>query len=170
MSPAAQCLRLALFCTACAALLAAGIGLAGGSPASAPPPRQPAATPAVLLAPQPLRNEGAAALRATLGRVADRFLAAFFRYEVGELGARVRQELRATATPGFASELLRTPPRPPPHKLPAALPGRLAIGVASIEPPRALISGSASRGGATEQFSFLFEARHGAWLASGPGE
>lgn len=163
MATRAQRWRLALFGLACAALLAAAIGFSGGEQS----PRRTAASPS---AAQPAAR-AARSLRVTLGAAAHRFLGAFFRYEVGELGPAVRRALRANATPGFASELLSAPPRRPPGAPPPALPGRLAIAVASIEPPRALISGSASRGGATdEQFSFLFEARHGAWLASGPGE
>jgi hypothetical protein len=50
------------------------------------------------------------------------------------------------------------------------VPGRLAIAVASVVPPRAVVSGSASRGSEAEQFSFVFAAVDGAWLASGPGE
>ncbi|MGA8744509.1 MAG: hypothetical protein WB507_01415 [Solirubrobacterales bacterium] len=170
MSSAAQLLRLALFCAACAALLAAAIGFADGSPANVSPPHEQGAAPAVTAAPQSVQTERVARLRATLHRAAGRFLAAFFHYEVGELGPGVRQQLRTTCSPAFAAELLGDPPRRPSGNPAAAAPGRLAISVASIEPPRALISGSASRGGATEQFSFLFEARHGVWLASGPGE
>jgi hypothetical protein len=121
------------------------------------------------LAPQPA-VAGAAGLRVALGGEARRFLAAFFRYEVGELGPAVRRALRATTTAGFAAELLRSPPRRPPQSVPAAVPGRLAIAVASVLPPRALVSGSARRGGEAEQFAFVFEARGGAWRASGPGE
>ncbi|MGA8746177.1 MAG: hypothetical protein WB507_09965 [Solirubrobacterales bacterium] len=170
MSLLAQRLRLALFCAASAALLAAAIGFAGGPEANAPAPREIGGAGAALRAPDSIQSERVARLRVRLQRVGGRFLAAFFRYEVGELGAAVRRELRATATPGFAAELLGDPPRRPSGNPAAAAPGRLAISVASIEPPRALISGSANRGGATEQFSFLFEVRHGAWLASGPGE
>ena len=111
-----------------------------------------------------------AGLRTRLAGAARRFLSAFFHYEVGELGPRVRRTLRSAATPGFAAELLGAPPRAPPRSPPAAIPGRLAIAAVSVLPPRALISGSARRGERSEQFSFLFEARRGAWLASGPGE
>ncbi|HWW67495.1 MAG TPA: hypothetical protein VNY83_05880 [Solirubrobacterales bacterium] len=172
MSPAAQRLRLVLFCLACAALAAAAIGFAGGGqpPAPAPPPARSGVAPAAPLAPQPAASSEAAGLRATLGHAARRFLAAFFRYEIGELGPGVRRALRAAATPGFAAELLVGPPRRPPPGIPAAVPGRLTIAVASLSPPRALVSGAARRGGQAEQFSFVFEAVDGAWLASGPGE
>jgi hypothetical protein len=170
MSSAAQ--RLVLFCLACMVLVTAAIGFAGGgrSPAKPPPPAESGVAPAAPLAPQAAAGGAAAGLRATLGSAAHRFLTAFFRYEVGGLGPGVRRALRASATPGFAAELLATPPRRPPQSVPAAVPGRLRIAVASLSPPRALISGSARRGGAAEQFSFLFEAVDGAWLASGPGE
>jgi len=170
VSPVAQRLRLALFCAACAALLTAAIGFADGSPANPPPPHELGAAPAFGPGHQSVRSDSAAGLRATLDRAARCFLDAFFRYEVGELDPAVRRALRAEATSGFAAELLGDPPHRPAGNPAAALPGRLAISVASIEPPRVLISGSASRGGATEQFSFLFEVRHGVWLASGPGE
>ena len=170
MSPDAQRWRLGLFCVVCAVLLAAAIGFAGGghSPAPARLPAKPEVVPA---APPPRSAAGGAAgLRATLGGEARRFLSAFFRYEVGELGPGVRRTLRANATPGFAAELLSVPPRRPPSAPAAALPGQLAIAVASLSPPRAVVSGTARRGSEAEDFSFVFEAVDGAWLASGPGE
>lgn len=45
--------------------------------------------------------------------VAERFWAAFSRYQVGELGPGVKRELSATGTRGFARRLLRAPPRVP---------------------------------------------------------
>lgn len=45
--------------------------------------------------------------------VAHRFLRAFARYEVGDLGARTRAGLRATATAPLFSELVSEPPRLP---------------------------------------------------------
>lgn len=171
MPPAAQRLRLGLFFVASAALLAAAISFAGGEqpPTPAPPPAKSEVVQAAPPVLQPAAA-GAAGLRVALGGEARRFLAAFFRYEVGELGPGVRRALRATATPGFAAELLAAPPRRPPQKVPAAVPGRLAIAAASLSPPRAVVGGSARRGGEAEQFSFVFEAVDGAWLASGPGE
>ena len=169
MPAAPRPLRVALFCAACAALLAADIGFAGGSPASAPP-RRPGETLPVAVASKRRQSRGAVGVRSELGGAAGRFLTAFFRYEVGELGPTVRRALRASATPGFAAELLASPPRRPPGAPAAVLPGHLAIAVASIDPPRALVSGSARRGDQSEQFSFLFEPRRGTWLASGAGE
>lgn len=167
MSPAAERWRFVAFCAACAALFAAALGFAGGAQPPAPllVPARSGAQPAESPAPG-----GAPGLRAAVDRAARGFLAAFFRYEVGELGPGVRAALRAAATPGFVAELLAAPPRRPPGRAPPAVLGRLSIAVVSVAPPRALISGSARRGRRPEPFSFLFEARDGAWLASGPGE
>ena len=163
MPAAAQPWRLALFCAACVVLLVAAIGFARGESHPAP---APSATPSV---PLPATG-GAAALRVALGGQARRFLTAFFRYEVGDVGPGVRRTLRADATPGFAAELLSSPPRRPARSVPAAVPGRLAIAVASVVPPRAVVSGSASRDSEAEQFSFIFTVADGTWLASGPAE
>jgi hypothetical protein len=46
--------------------------------------------------------------------VAERFYAAFSRYQRGELDPQVRRGVHAAATPAFAHELLRAPPRIPP--------------------------------------------------------
>ncbi len=167
MGPAAERWRFVLFCAACVALFAAALGFAGGEQPSGPvpAPARSVAQPAESAAPG-----GALGLRAALDRAARRFLAAFFRYEVGELGPGVQAALRGAATPGFAAELLAAPPRRPPVSSPPAVLGRLSIAFVSVAPPRALIGGSARRGHRPEPFSFLFEAREGAWLASGPGE
>ena len=164
MSATVRRWRLVLFCASCAALVAAALSFSDHRHRPAPAPTH--ATPA------PPRSAASrvAGLRVRLGGAARRFLSAFFHYEVGELGAGVRRALRSTATPGFAAELLDAPPRRPPRSPPAAVPGQLAIAAVSVLPPRALVSGSARRGGRSEQFSFLFEARRGAWLASGAGE
>jgi len=100
------------------------------------------------------------------------FLAAFLRYEVGEIGAGVKHMLRAVATPRFARELLARPPAPPAAGVfsPPAVLGRIAVAFVSAIPPRAVISGAARRGRSSEQFSFVFERRGLAWLASGPGQ
>ena len=171
MSAAVQRWRFVLFCASCAALVAAALGFADyrHRPAPGAPPLASVPPPATPAPPRSAAN-GVAGLRTRLAGAARRFLSAFFHYEVGELGPRVRRTLRSTATPGFAAELLGAPPRAPPRSPPDAIPGRLAIAAVSVLPPRALISGSARRGEHSEQFSFLFEARHGAWLASGPGE
>ena len=92
MSLAPQPWRLGLFCAACAVLLVAAIGFAGGGHSSAPLPTSPAPPEVVSTAPsvpQPATG-GVAGLRSELGGAARRFLAAFFRYEVGDLGPAVR--------------------------------------------------------------------------------
>jgi len=171
MSPAGQRWRMGLFGAACASLLVAAIGFAGGgeSPAPASPPTGSEAVFATPFVSRPATG-GVAGFRAMLGSTARRFLAAFFRYEVGELEPGVRRALRATATPDFATELLGALPHRPPRSPAAAVPGRLEMAVVSFSPPRVLVSGSARRGGRAEQFSFVFEAVEGVWLASGPGE
>jgi hypothetical protein len=167
VSPATERWRFALFWAACAALFAAALGFTGDAQPPAPTP-MPAGS--VAAPPEAPSTGGAPGLRAAVDRAALRFLAAFFHYEVGELGPGVRRALRAAATPGFVAELLSAPPRGPPRRAPAAVLGRLSIAVVSVAPPRALISGFARRGHRPEPFSFLFEARDGAWLASGAGE
>jgi len=159
--------RLGLFFAVSAALLAAALGFSR-SPELVVRPRAPTGYG---VGGGPAPAPGAAfILRAAIDRGARAFLAAFFRYEVGELGAGVRAALRATATPRFAAELLSAPPWRPPRSYPAPATSRLSIRAVSVSPPRALVEGSARRGRQTEPFSFLFEARDGAWLASGPGE
>lgn len=56
--------------------------------------------------------------------VAQRFLGAFMRYELGELGSAVRRQLEETATKRLAGELLAAPPRVPSGAA-APAPGRL---------------------------------------------
>ena len=95
-----------------AALLAAAIGFAGGAqPPSAP--RRASSEGRVRSQRQRQHRARRRGLRATLGTRGAPLSRAFFRYEVGELGPGVRRELRATATPGFAAELLGDPPRAP---------------------------------------------------------
>ncbi len=99
------------------------------------------------------------------------FLAAFLPYEAGRLGPRLASALRAHATPAFAHQMLARPPGPaPPGLLATAKVGRVAVAFVSALPPRAVISGSVDRGSFTERFSFVFERRGSAWLASGAGE
>jgi hypothetical protein len=109
-------------------------------------------------------------LLAWLRHSARRFLLAFLRYEVGDRD--VAQGLRERATTTFAARLLSAWPREPAgRRLPAA--ARLEgfeVGPLSADLDRALISASARRGPAREELSFLFERRHGAWLASGPAQ
>ena len=98
------------------------------------------------------------------------FLTAFLRYEVGDLSRSVRRQLRRSADAGFAAQLLARPLPDVHASSPRAQISRLRIVVLSRVPGRALVSGSALRRRRPEQFSFLFEARRGAWRAIGPGE
>jgi hypothetical protein len=103
---------------------------------------------------------------------ARRFLRAFFRYEIGDIDSGVARALRTFATPGFARQLLATPPRRSPSG-PLRLPARLAaleVGVVAPDASRVVVSGEARRGPASEQFSFVFVRAAGGWLASAPGQ
>ncbi len=163
--------RAALFLLACGALIAAAFAFTA-APQRGAPPRARHAAPDLRLPPLARRAEARAErLAGGLRRSARRFLAAFFRYEVGEGGRALAAALRTRATPAFAHELLAPPRAPSPGGYPS--PARLhTLQVAFLSPGgnRALLTGSARRGGVEEQFSFLFE-RHGSlWLASGPGQ
>lgn len=76
--------------------------------------------------------------RAAAEPVAGRFFAAFSLYEVGLADEKVRRELRATATPAFAEELLAAPPRLPPG---ASKPERAFLGRVGFVPGDAGASG-----------------------------
>lgn len=167
MSERVQAWRLGLFCVVCAALAWAAVAFAAAGSPPAPPASPPASSAGQVAVSFPRRAQ---AHRAALVVAARRFLSAFFRYEVGEAGPRVRSALRANATPAFAAELLRSPVRVPAQRPQAAKLGGLTVDAASISPPRVLVSGTAIRGGLPEGFSFLFESRGGVWLASGAGE
>jgi hypothetical protein len=121
---------------------------------------------------------------------ADRFLNAYFRYEVGEAGGGVAARFGSTTTPGFGWWLVGrlSPPTPPPafgRSLLAAPPrpsaaglfpstarlGKLETFFVSAAADRAVVNGEAKRGPAGERFSFVFVLTPaGVWLASGVGE
>jgi hypothetical protein len=151
-----QALRVACFALVCLTLILAGIE-AGPVPNPAPPhAHTPRPTPALprsspRLDPRP-------------------FLCAFLRYEVGERSQVLRRRLRATTTTGFATQLLAAAARSPATNRPSARIARLRVTYLSDRPPRALVAGTAVRAARPEQFSFLFEASRGTWLASGPAE
>ena len=167
--------RRALFLAASALIAGAGLLFTLAAPDSPPSPA-PAGHAIVaasgFAAPSPrLLAARSVRLRGRVRAAAYRFLAAFGRYEVGDLDPGVRAALRATATPAVAAALLARPPRAP---APGAFPprarlGRVEVAFVSVAPPRAIVSGEARRGGVPAQFSFLFEPRGGRWLASGPG-
>lgn len=102
---------------------------------------------------------------------ARRFLAAFFRYEVGETGAAVRRALSATSTHGFYRRLLQQPVAPVAAGFPArASLERLKVSFVSSTASRALVTGTARRASLPEEFSFVFSRSPTGWLASAPGE
>lgn len=111
-------------------------------------------------------------LHAQVELAARRFLTPFLRYEVGDVDARVRRELHATATPEFAAALLAIPPRPPTRGgfPPRARLQSLAVNFAEDAAFRAFVDGSALRGVTPERFSFEFEYGQGGWRASGVTE
>jgi hypothetical protein len=167
MPAASERPRLVLFGLLAAALLLAGFALSSGTEipshtASSGSPRR-ALISSALPDPRAASDSG-------LRRSAARFLNAFFAYEVGDSDLDIRHRLAASATSAFAAELLRRPPRPPGRLPPAARLQRLSTRITSADPPRALVSGSARRGAAAEQFSFLFALTASGWRAVGPAE
>ncbi|MGB7588357.1 MAG: hypothetical protein WBM00_06575 [Solirubrobacterales bacterium] len=110
--------------------------------------------------------------RLEVADVARRFLHTFLRYEVGEIGPSVRRTLRITSTPSFYAQLLQAPPRGAANQgyPPRATLVRMDIRFVSARATAALVSGTASRGNAPEEFSFLFGLTPHGWLATGPGE
>jgi hypothetical protein len=152
--------RIALFVLACVALAVVAIGSGDGGEADT-------STTTVSLSPEP---PAASSIPAGSQLEPRPFLRAFLRYEVGELDPGLRRRLRARATPAFARQLFSSPIRVPPQRTAPARLERLSITHLSRLPPRALVSGTALRAGKPEQFSFLFEAPRGTWLASGPAE
>ncbi len=166
--------RVALFTLVCASLIGSALafGSAGEQLANpAPHPRGGGRERAARSRARVAVEHNEMGLEREVRAAARRFLAAFLRYEVGEVSPGVKRTLRAAATPRFAAELLAGPPAPPAGGVPprAAL-GPVAVAFVSAIPPRAVISGAARRGGAPEQFSFVFECRRQGWLASAPGQ
>lgn len=102
---------------------------------------------------------------------ARRFLAAFLRYEVGELTPALRRVLRATATPEFGRQLLAFPTRRPPGNFPPrAELRRVDVTFVSPQATLAVVSGTALRAGRPEEFGFVFTQSASGWLASGAAE
>jgi hypothetical protein len=160
--------RLVAFCLAAALLLLAAVLSHGDGQPQLSGRQRP--TPQIFDS-QPLRSPTSIkSVPAGLRGDARGFLAAFFRYEVSELDPPLACTLRKRASPSFAAELLSKPPHSTSQPQAAARLSRLSITVLSLAPGRALISGSARRGSRREEFSFLFEARRGTWLAVGPAE
>jgi hypothetical protein len=100
-----------------------------------------------------------------------RFLAAFLRYEIGDMPPPVRRALRMTTTPEFARRLFNFPVRPAAGRFPPpAELRRLDVEFVSSTGTLALVSGTAWRAALPEEFAFLFALRPAGWLASGPAE
>jgi hypothetical protein len=182
----------ALFLLAGAAIIGVGLFLAldrggdaaaekpaiKGTPAPRTTPEELARAKAILVAREAASEElrpgrspppEILAGRSAVEARARRFLAAFFRYEVGELTPEVVRALRASSTPEFAMELLRSPPRP----VGGSVPPRARAGALDVvfleDGVRAQVNGAAYRGTRSEPISLLFERRGAAWLASGLG-
>jgi hypothetical protein len=157
--------RPALFLAASAALIAVALFLHLNA---APQPLPPVFS---LSHPPPPQRSGTAQVRAALEPSARRFLRTFLRYEVGDSNQALTRSLRATATPAFAAELLRRPPRSEQRLPPArANLGSLSLIFVSAQPPLVSVSATARRATGPEQLSFVFARHHGRWLASAPGE
>jgi hypothetical protein len=162
--------RAVLFAAVCAVLLGSALAfqLDAGDLRARPGPPRAAREPT-----EPARVRVAPAHRPQspwreVQMEARSFLAAFLRYEVGELGPRVRRALRVHATARFAARLLAAPPPLLAGAPPAARLGRVRLEFATLG--GVLISATARRGGRPEQLSFLFIRRDGVWLASGAGQ
>ena len=172
---AAERRRSALFAIVCAVLAGSALAFAvGGNDLGAPPNAasgDAGGREAAMRAASRAAERGERRLEREVRTAARSFLAAFLRYEVGEVGPRVKRMLLANATPRFIRELLANPPRAAPGGFPpAAALGPIAVAFVSALPPRAVVSGAAHRGAGAEQFSFVFERRGSTWLASGPGQ
>ena len=166
--------RLVLFAFVSAVLLASALAFASAGSAPEPPSNEPSAPSLNVDVPAWARRTQlrAQSLASQLRQSARRFLAAFARYEVGQISAGVRIALRETTTSGFAAQLLGTPSAAPPLGgfLGKAHLAKLNVSFVSATADRALVSGDLRRGPRPEEFSFLFVRRGGGWLASGPGQ
>lgn len=105
---------------------------------------------------------------AAIGAAARRFLGVFLRYEVGELTRRTERQLRATTTESFGAQLLGAAPRPTATRAILARARLVSLEVLLEDGGlRAIVDGTALRGGRREPFSFRFERRGLTWVAAG---
>jgi hypothetical protein len=166
--------RLVLFAFVSAVLLASALAFASAGSTPEPSSSESSAPSLSVDVPAWARRAQlrAQSLASQLRRSARRFLAAFARYEVGQISGGVRIALRETTTSGFAAQLLGAPSAAPPLGgfLGRARVARLDVRFVSAAADRALVSGDLRRGPTPEEFSFLFVRRGGNWLASGPGQ
>jgi len=161
--------RVVLFVLASALLIATAIAFSRGASG----PDEPSGLGA---ASEPRAASQSGELPASLARAksevetaARLFLAAFLRYEVGELTPGVRRALVATTTPPFGRQLLSAPARRPPAGAfpPRAELRRIDVAFISPEATLATVEGTAVRAGFAEEFGFVFALSPRGWLASG---
>lgn len=166
--------RWVAFGVVCAVITISAVLFAGGGEKSPAPDggadegvgafELDSSTRALLAEAESRRREAASAARG--------FLRAYFQYEVGRLGARVRRGLRRWSTSKLANDLLRAPPRPPAvGEFPSRAELReLSVTLISADASRAVVNGHALRDGLPEDVSFVFVRVGGEWRASRPGE
>ncbi len=169
-APAASRGPIALFVVASAALIAAAVLFSRGGGWTSPE-----VEPSGELAQAGPADDASARLARAEVEVkasARRFMAAFLRYEVGELTPAVRRDLRATTTSEFGRQLLTSPPRRPsaggfpPH---AEL-RELNVTFLTPQATLAVIDGASVRDGFPEEFGFAFTRSASGWLASGASQ
>lgn len=167
-APEASTGRIALFAAASAALIAAAILFSQGGGWTSPEV-EPSGE---LAQPDPAHDARLARAEVEVKASARRFMAAFLRYEVGELTPVVRRDLRATTTLEFGRQLLASPPRRPsagsfpPH---AEL-RELNVTFLTPQATLAVIDGASVRAGFPEEFGFAFTRSPSGWLASGASQ
>jgi hypothetical protein len=162
--------RIALFVAVAAALVLAAIVFnRGAEPTDA---EREASGGAAASAQDQRRAAQLAQADAEVEATARRFLAAFLRYEVGELTPAVRRALRATTTPEFARQLLASPARRPSAGSfpPRAAVDRMNVTFISPQATLAVVDGTALRSGFPEEFGFVFTRTAPGWRASGAAQ
>lgn len=160
--------RIAAFVLVSAGLIALAVALAPSGPAPAPP-SSPRAAPVTAAVPGSGLIATAELRKARLDRAATAFIAAFLRYEVGDLPPPVLRSLSRLTTASFGRYLLDARPR----QLGARAVARIVmVETAFLDPAadRALIRGLARRADGPEELSFVFILRDGRWLAARAAE
>ncbi len=159
--------RIAAFVVVSAALIALALVFAPAGSDSAPEPassaRHALATPDSGLIARAGRRQ------AQLHKAATAFIAAYLRYEVGDLPQSVARTLRRLATADFSRQLLGDSPRPG-GPVGAARIVEVESGFLDRDVDRALVRGLARRSDGPEELSFVFVLRKGRWLAAGAAE
>jgi len=158
--------RIAVFALVSVALIVVAVAVAPGD-------RQAATTPASTRSARAAPDSGLIALatrrQAQLHEAATAFIAAYLRYEVGDVPAAVDRSLRRLATTGFSRQLLGEPPRPG-GTVGAARIVEVDSGFLDQALDRALVRGVAERPDGPEEVAFVFVLREGRWLAAGAAE